>query len=144
MLALKIDEISCVTSPAQEGATVRILKSRKDNDDMRDIAQKAMGSPNPTYFHDFEQAVSHYRKSMSGCDALSAARFRHPTLYSRYQAEGLAIVRKAMTPAPVEKAKHPFELECERVRTVEKCSRTESFARVRSSRPDLYTAYNNG
>lgn len=126
MAAMKLDEISSVDRPAQEGATAVLLK--------RDA--------NPNQPADFSAACAMLRKrspSLSRTDAMIEAKRAFPKLYAEYQAQGVAKQDDAADKGERDGAARPaaaaFKSLADQIQSRDQCSRTQALQKAAREMP---------
>nr|WP_281720497.1 hypothetical protein [Nitrosomonas nitrosa] len=163
MRSFRLEEISCVDRPAQEGARALLIKreeSASQQENESDLA-KAIRSWLSGYEKrsgvrdnnrqekevimapaSFEAAVQKLRDGgMSATAAMQKVRADHPALYQRFQNEGAEAVAKANTPKGPPAAVLKFRERCEAIQKDRRCSPNEALRRAREAYPEEFAAY---
>ena len=127
LTALKLDEISAVTSPANIHARATIMKA-------------AAPTPQPLAFDTFDAAVDHLVKiGSSRLDAFRKVASTRPDLVQKLNAE--APPRPTVAKSAAATAYDMLDLEAQGIRSrLPGTSRTASLSMAREKRPDLYAA----
>lgn len=170
MRNFKIAELSAVDRPAQEHATMALMKREDPMNTAQDVYDKALsGVPErhrpsyeearkatakagatkagrqPASFATFEEAVQHLKKlhGLSGTRAMEQAAREHPSLLAKYNEAGEEAVAKAADnarPRGRPKEVQDFDLIVEGIRARDKVSRRVAMERARRENPEAFRA----
>ncbi|MFD0987816.1 hypothetical protein [Methyloligella solikamskensis] len=144
MREFTIDELSAVDRPAQQHATMAIMKRDEGDEPAAPIAD---GKDDVAHFDSFEQAVEQLAAILSGgrTEAMKKVARERPDLLQKYNQDGRDAFQKAQAeasrPAEVSKAKEDFDLLVDGIMDERKVSRTQAMTIARAKHPAAYRRY---
>ena len=140
MREFSITELSAVDKPAQEYATMAIMKRDSSEDEKMDF-QKI--TDKPLAFDSFENAVEHLKKvnRCSGTEAMRKAADAHPRLFEAYQEAGMVSSRPKLEKAAKPQAVQEFNLIVDGIAKRDKVSRVEAMRRATREEPGAFRRY---